>query len=558
VGILNLSDLTWRSVDRIVLLACVLLAVWYAALGYLEEPGQRIRGSDSIGYYVYLPSVFMDGDLDLADDFRALGEMDIVYPTPSGRAGNIFSVGPALLWTPWFALGHLVAHITGNPTDGFSSPYQFLVYCGNTLYVVIGLLLTVRLLKSFDLSPSAALVATLSVLFATQLTYYILPKSATSHGVSFATMAALLFMMRRDGITWRSGVFGGLAVLVRWQNVLLLPLLAAAAHVDRHGLRATKEQILSYWPFALTVVIIFVPQMTAWQLIYGQPFLVPQTEGYFDPTRVPVLQVLFSVRHGLVTWHPWWLFAGIGLACLVRDGIWRWAILGCVVSQTFVNAMVEDWWGNWAFGQRRFLNLLPALAIGFGYIYAKVSPDRKTIVIAALVVLGLWNQAFINQYQRALIPRNNPPSYSEFVDDKFSLRKVWRTQLAVNTAVQSFRKNDFDNYLHFSNEAHQLYPTYRNTAKVHSVAGAVEGKWGESLDDFEMWLEIEPKNRVALWGVADIRLKLGQIDQAEKIVHDLEIGDPEVLQALKSGKGTLLTKSFFKEYRKELDRIYTD
>ena len=48
------------------------------------------------------------------------------------------------------------------------------------------------------------------------------------------------------------------------------------------------------------------------------------------------------------------------------------------------------------------------------------------------------------------------------------------------------------------------------------------------------------------------------IDQAEKIVHDLEIGDPEVLQALKSGKGTLLTKSFFKEYRKELDRIYTD
>ena len=73
MGLLNRYEWTWRRVDRAVLLTCLVLAVWYGALGYLEKPGERIAGSDSIGYYVYLPSLFMDGDLDLADDFQRLG-----------------------------------------------------------------------------------------------------------------------------------------------------------------------------------------------------------------------------------------------------------------------------------------------------------------------------------------------------------------------------------------------------------------------------------------------------------------------------------------------------
>ncbi|MEE2752550.1 MAG: tetratricopeptide repeat protein [Candidatus Latescibacterota bacterium] len=560
MGILERENLTWRSVDRIILLACLTLTVWYAALGYLEKPGQRIRGSDSIGYYVYLPSIFLDGDLDLADDFRKLGGDEMfLFPAPNGRAGNPYSVGPSILWTPWFTLGHLVALVTSYPADGFSAPYYFLVYLGNSLYVLIGLLLTARLLKSFDLPPPVTLLTILSVLFLTQLTYYILPKSATSHGVSFASFVAFVLAIRKEGLTWKSGILGGLTVLVRWQSILLIPLFAVVDHLHRRGSQITLVHIKSYIPFILAIGFGILPQLVVWQVIYDRPFLVPQLEGYVDLSRLPALRVLFSLRHGLITWHPWWLAAIAGTYLLASTNkAWAFAIGGCLLVQLYINGVVLDWWGTWSFGHRRFVNLLPLLAIGFGHAYALASKDFKKQALLVIVVLGLWNQAFVYQYQRGLIPRSNPPSTTEFFDDKFSLRKVWRTQLAVNTAIQSFKKEDFKNFLRYSDEAHQSYPTYRNTLKVHSVASAVEGRLGEALYDFKRWLVIEPGNRTAQWGTADVQLKLGQSDQARTIIGDLGIKDAEVLKALDAGKGTLLTRSFFNAYRKDLDRIYTE
>jgi hypothetical protein len=553
-------SLTWRSVDLIIVVACLILGIWYGMLGYLDKPAERIRGADSFGYYVYLPSLFMDGDLDLTNDFKALsGPETPVEQTSTGRAGNIFSVGPAILWTPWFGLGHLAAIVSGNPTDGFSKPYQFFVYLGNSCYAILGLILTGRLLKSFGVSPRNALIATLSILFTTQLTYYSYPKSATSHVLSFTTMAAFSLSIRTRGVTWQSGLLGGLAALVRWQNFLFLPLLATAAHIAKYGLKLSRDDIRSYLPFGLAAMVAFLPQVITWHTIYGVPFLVPQDEGYVELTRLPVLKVLFSLRHGLVTWHPWWLLATVGLLITKsRSTVWIRAFTVCLVAQTITNATVLDWWGNWSFGNRRFLNALPLFALGIAYLADHLDSRRKRTLIGVLIVLGVWNQAFVFQYQRALIPRNGPPTWTEFFDDKFSLNRVWRTQLAVNTAVSRFRQDDFENYLKYAKEAADFYPNYRNTMKVHSVVAAVEGRWGEALGAYEGWLEIEPTSRAARWGIADIRLKLGQPDQAREIMQELEVDDKEVLEALASEDGTLLTKSFFNQYRVELDQIYTE
>jgi hypothetical protein len=559
MGVLNPPTLSWRRVDQVVLLAFTALVMWYGALGYLRKPGERIRGSDSIGYYVYLPSIFMDGDLNLADDFRRLGGEEVfLFPAPNGRTGNPYSVGPAILWAPWFAVGHVVAWAGDSPTDGYSSPYQFAVYWGNVLYVLLGLLLTIRLLKTFGLSPSTCLAGTLSILLLTQLTYYILPKSATSHGISFASVAAFALAIRTEGLTWKSGLLGGITVLVRWQNILFIPILAAADHVSRNG-RIDIEQIKRSVPFAIAAAVAILPQMIIWQLIYDRPFLVPQLEGYVDLTRLPTLQVLFSLQHGLITWHPWWLLAGLGMLLLAeRHFAWTVAVGVCFVLQLYINGTVLDWWGSWSFGHRRFVNLLPLLGICFGFLYSELQQKHKAALLGVMVGLGLWNQAFVYQYQNGLIPRSNAPTSTEFVEDKFSLSQVNQAQLAVNTAVQSFRRNDFENFLHFAREAHTAYPGYRSTVKVHSVASAVEGKLGEALEGYDKWLEIEPNNKVAIWGLADIRLKLGQAGQARELMDSIGIIDAQTAPVLDVGKGTLLTPSFFDAYRKELDKIYTE
>ncbi len=559
MGILNPPTPTWRSVDLTVLLACLTLMLWYGALGYLAKPAERIRGSDSIGYYVYLPSIFMDGDLDLGDDFRTLGGPNAaVHPAPGGKAGNIFSIGPAILWLPWFTVGHFVALATTYPADGYSAPYTFAVYWGNVAYVFLGLLLTIRFLRTFDLDQKTVTVSILATLLLTQLTYYFLPMSATSHGVSFTTVALFLLSVRKTGVNWKSGLLGGLAVLVRWQNLILLPLIVLADHFDRNGRRITRDHFKKYLIFTAVVVLVFLPQSLAWYEIYGSPALIPQSTGYLDPTRLPVLEVLFSLRHGLFTWHPIWLVVSVCALFPLRNITWVRIFILSASAQLAVNAMVEDWWGNWSFGQRRFVNLLPLLALVLGLTYSRVPIRYRTRSLIVLAVLLAFNQALLYQYHNVLIPRSGKPTLEEFVWDKFSLWEVGRAQLAVNTAVRSFRRNDFENFLRFAESAHEARPNYRNTVKVRSVASAVEGKLSEALEGYDRWLEIEPGNPVPLWGIADIRLKLGQVGQARELMIMVGVQDPQITAALESGKGTLLTGPFFDRYRKELDQIYLD
>ncbi len=550
--------LTWRTVDLALLATCLVLVIWYAGIGYLDRPESRIRGTDSIGYYVYLPSVFIDGDIDLANNFRYLGGDDIyLFPGIENRTGNIFSVGPALFWAPWFAIGHLTAALLGYETDGYSGPYQLSVYLGNFCYVVLGVLCLPRIARSFGFTPIVALLATLSLLLATQLTYYILPKSATSHGLSFAAMGAFLLSIRQSGNTWRAGLFGGIAALIRWQNILFVPALAVVAHLDRHGPRVTAHHLRAALPFAGFVVLPLLPQIVFWQYAYGVPFLIPQRQGYLDPTRLPILQVLFSLRHGLMSWHPWWLLAIAGLLRHRQDRRWTLAVLLCLVAQVVLNAMVKDWWGNWSFGNRRFLNALPLCTVGACVVYTHF---RGTVggrfLVGTAVLLVLWNQAFVFQYQRGLIPRSESPTATEVFSDKLRLGTVWETQLAVNTAVNSFRRDDFDNYVRFAKQAHDLYPGYRNALKVHAVVAAVQGELSKAMLDYEKWLAIEPKSIAAMWGIADISLKTGQVEEARRLIRNLGVSDEETDSALSSGQGTLLTRSFFIQYLKELDQIY--
>ena len=71
----------------------------------------RIFIFDEIGYYSYLPSLILDRDLDLSNNYE-IGRVGYVdwntfafEQTDTGAYDNKFSIGPALLWTPFFLLG---------------------------------------------------------------------------------------------------------------------------------------------------------------------------------------------------------------------------------------------------------------------------------------------------------------------------------------------------------------------------------------------------------------------------------------------------------------------
>ena len=70
--------------------------------------GPMVQG-DARSYFAYMPSLLLDRDLDLRNQFAVLRpEGDTQYPFGVGRGGrarNPFPIAPALLWLPGYTIG---------------------------------------------------------------------------------------------------------------------------------------------------------------------------------------------------------------------------------------------------------------------------------------------------------------------------------------------------------------------------------------------------------------------------------------------------------------------
>ena len=66
------------------------------------------RGDDT-GYYAFLRSTFIDGDLDFFNE-RGYAHAEKINPT--GYVFNNWQMGQAILFLPFFLVGHALAHYT--------------------------------------------------------------------------------------------------------------------------------------------------------------------------------------------------------------------------------------------------------------------------------------------------------------------------------------------------------------------------------------------------------------------------------------------------------------
>ena len=79
----------------------------------------------------------------------------------------------------------------------------------------------------------------------------------------------------------------------------------------------------------------------------------------------------------------------VGLAWS-RQGAWRalaLAGLAGVALQLALNASLDDWYGGWAFGQRRMTEAYPLLVVGLAWLLAR---DRRRLVAGAALLCALY------------------------------------------------------------------------------------------------------------------------------------------------------------------------
>src|SRR6185503_18869113 len=96
------------------------LVAAFALLFALHASHERRVASDGVDHFVSLRSLWMDGDLDFANDYARLSPRgtSVDAATPLGRTGNLHPVGPALAWSPFYLLADVLARLVGAPADG--------------------------------------------------------------------------------------------------------------------------------------------------------------------------------------------------------------------------------------------------------------------------------------------------------------------------------------------------------------------------------------------------------------------------------------------------------
>ena len=385
-------------------------------VGAVESYGRPVIAGDGLGHYAYLRSLWIDRDLDFANEFWDYREQ-YALPNPNrktatGLVANPWPVGPAVLWAPAFAVAHHVADpLQGQARDGYSRPYHRAVVFASVTYGLLGLLLTYLCARQVA-SVGAAFMATMALFWCTAALFYVTGDPALAHSLSIFSVGLCVFLWLR----WRRstttahyvilGVAVGLCALVRFQDGVILLLPAFSLLTLRCAWQ--RRLWLAGW-LGGGLAVALLPQVWALRQIYGRWLLVPQGGAFLRFWDPSVLDVLFSWHHGFVSWTP---LAGLLLLTsfvfAYRKPALGLPLLAFVTVEIYVAAAALDWWGGAAFGARRLVSLTTPLAMAFAAVLSKSGPRPWGVLVVVSMLLGFTNVAFVESYRLGLIANEAP------------------------------------------------------------------------------------------------------------------------------------------------------
>jgi len=370
--------------------------------------GQKFRDDkvlkqDIVQYYSYLPATFIYQDLSMSYARTSPFWKDKIwgYMTPEGAYVQKYTIGLAILYTPFFLAGHATAHLTAAPPDGYSWPYEVWLQIGSVIYLLIGLFILRKLLLRYFNEWVTALTL-LTLVFATNLFYYSVAQGPMPHAYIFCLLSLFLHLTVRfhESPTWKTAFWlslaGGMIVLVRPNHLLvwMIPVLYGWSSTKWNWWKAHWQKIL-IWPVGIFLVVL--PQLLYWHHFTDQwVFYTYGKEGfYFD--QPALFQAWFGFRKGWLVYTPVMLLSLIGLVFLRRFAhSWTWAVLAFFVASTYVLVSWWCWWYGGSFGQRAFIDLFPVLAFGLASLLS-VAYARMRFWLPVVGLIGLF--ALVNAFQ---------------------------------------------------------------------------------------------------------------------------------------------------------------
>lgn len=384
---------------------CLLIATQYSWPGTDGNGHARIISGDGQGYYLYLPALFLDGNIGQQ-------EPDNRFIFLHGSTGvNKYYSGTAVLMLPFFGLGHAIATAQGDAETGFSPPYQKAISLAGLFYLLAGLWFLVGLLRLYGICDAVIAVVVVLLVFGTNLLTYSVLSPAMSHVYSWFVIAGFVFHVKKLFVGQRSRsfylatLFFGLVVLIRPLNGLVL--LAVLPLAGSFGVLVATAKTIGPKRIAIGVLLLLAIasiQSLMWYLQTGSPIVWSYKGEGFYFTKPAIFNVLLSFRKGWFIYTPLALLAFGGLLPLWRRN--RYSTLTLVLFFAVLIYCISAWW-NWyygpSFGQRPFVEFYPIIGLLLALLLAAATGWKRWLVgLLCVLCVGL-NLVQNHQYQHGIL-----------------------------------------------------------------------------------------------------------------------------------------------------------
>lgn len=427
----------------------------------LNSPWLPYVAGDGLGYYSYLPAVFIHHDAHL--EFKWFAKVyndnyvydafenpeDNLLVQYGNRKINKYYPGLSFIWAPFFFAGHLLAKILDFPPDGFSGPYQWTIGVGSVFYLTLGLIFLRKLLQKMFGHPMVAAVVPFLVFFGTHLFFYGITANTLSHAYSFTFIVLFLYFVqcyfndtgqRTRNFLWVT-LFFVITLSIRPFNGLIL--LATPAFIPPGFFKAKKFFDGFTWKEIVIAGIILFTLIWHFSIVYIQThsfFAYTYTNETFDFTEPKFVDALISYRYGLFIYVPLAFLALAGIFFLPRK---QQLILPVLF---FAILFVYSCWWFWPITKRAMIDWYAIPAILLAAFFSRVKQKQVKVTFATLSVLCIGHYQ-LKQFQVNNGILNEFATYKElFWRNYFRIDKANIYPIPPYTILESTATNyDFEN-----------------------------------------------------------------------------------------------------------------
>ncbi|MEM7368815.1 MAG: hypothetical protein AAF587_09425 [Bacteroidota bacterium] len=451
---------TYLSLSALLILFYVLFRVAHFYPKW-EKPGsEAVLSWDVYGYYLYLPAIFIHNDLKglsfKDENFEQYFPAGSFYHATQAENGNFvlrYPVGMALLYLPFFLIGHMAAGLQGLPQDGFSVPYQFWIAMGCIVYACLGLIILRKVLLRFFKDIVVTTVLGVLVL-GTNYFNYVAFDGAMTHNALFSFYAVILLLT----ILWheepRLWVAALLGIAIGWATILrptdlmsvLIPLFWGVK--DRESLQQKIQLVLTHWRHILLLglgtFVMGMIQLTYWKYASGNWFYYSYGEYGFDWLHPHIWDGMFSYKKGWLVYTPVMALSLIGLIPLFRDHRGQFLpIISFLILNLYVVFAWSIWWYGGSFGMRPLVQSYALLALPLGACLTVMFRQKILTIIGIVFILlcidlnlvmtwqahsssGGWHSEYMTKayYWKIFGSTNNKKADRLFLDVKRELKDL--------------------------------------------------------------------------------------------------------------------------------------